>query len=139
MCQIIQIGTIMTDDNIPSFDAETAEFFTRLFQDTMTGIAAQFADKVAQLEETVESLEKQIATLVLGYGEQAVFMEALVAQLAFASDEARKTFQEDVSRARREMLEVMNNASKGFVGEQDEKLASALADVVEQQLSDTES
>lgn len=129
----------MTDENIPDFDAQTAEFFTRLFQDTMNGVYAQIIDRINKIEENVTAFEKQIATLVLGYGEQAVFMEALVAQLAFASDEARKQFQDDVSRARKDMLEVMNNASKGFVAEQDEGLASALADVVEQQLSDADS
>lgn len=127
----------MTENNIPEFDAKTAEFFTKLFQDTMNGVYAQIVDRINTLEETVAGFEKQIATLVLGYGEQAVFMEALVAQLAFASDEARKQFQDDVSRARKDMLEVMNNASKGFVAEQDEGLASAIADMVEQQLSDT--
>lgn len=129
----------MTDNNIPDFDAKTAEFFTKLFQDTMSGVYAQIIDRINVLEESVEAYEKQIATLVLGYGEQAVFMEALVAQLAFASEEARRQFQDDVSRARKDMLEVMNSASKGFVAEQDEGLASALADVVEQQLSDTDS
>lgn len=129
----------MTDNNIPDFDAKTAEFFTKLFQDTMNGVYAQIIDRINTLEESVAGFEKQIATLVLGYGEQAVFMEALVAQLAFASEEARRQFQDDVSRARKDMLEVMNSASKGFMAEQDEGLATAIADMVEQQLSDTDS
>lgn len=129
----------MTDNNIPQLDQMTIEFITRLFQDTLKGIHAQVEDRIQKLEETVESLEKQIATLVLGYGEQAVFMEALVAQLAFASDEARKAFQQDVTQARKDMLEVMNGASKGFMAEQDPDLAAALADVVEAESSRSDS
>lgn len=125
------------NDSIPELDAITAEFFTKLFQDTLNGLTAQVFEKIVKLEEQVEGFEKQIATLVLGYGEQAVFMEALVAQLAFATDEARKTFQEDVSRARKDMLEVMQSASKGFMAEQDPDLAAAIADMAESELSDT--
>jgi hypothetical protein len=125
------------NDSIPELDAITAEFFTKLFQDTLNGLTAQVFEKIVKLEEQVEGIEKQIATLVLGYGEQAVFMEALVAQLAFATDEARKTFQEDVSRARKDMLEVMQSASKGFMAEQDPNLAAAIADMAESELSDT--
>lgn len=125
------------NDSIPELDAITAEFFTKLFQDTLNGLTAQVFEKIVKLEEQVEGIEKQIATLVLGYGEQAVFMEALVAQLAFATDEARKTFQEDVSRARKDMLEVMQSASKGFMAEQDPSLAAAIADMAESELSDT--
>ena len=125
----------MTDTNIPELDPATAEFFTRLFQDTINGLAAQVVDRIQKLEEDIEAMEKRVATLVLGYGEQAVFMEALVAQLAFASNEARQQFQEDVSRARKQMLEVMDSASKGFLAEQDEDLAAAIADVVSEQSS----
>jgi hypothetical protein len=126
------------NEAIPELDAITAEFFTKLFQDTLQGLNAQVLEKIVKLEEQVEGFEKQIATLVLGYGEQAVFMEALVAQLAFATDEARRTFQEDVSRARKDMLEVMQSASKGFMAEQDPDLAAAIADMAESELSDAD-
>jgi hypothetical protein len=129
----------MTDENkIPDFDTATAEFFTKLFQDTLTGMTSQVIDRVNRIEESVEALEKQIATLVIGYGEQAVFMEALVAQLAFSTDEARQKFQEDVSRARKSMLEVMNDASKGFMAESSEGLATAITDLVESELFSTD-
>lgn len=122
---------------IPDFDNATAEFFVKLFQDTMQGAVAQFVDRIMKLEETVEGFEKQIATLVLGYGEQAVFMEALVAQLAFATDEARKKFQEDVSKARKDMLEVMHSASKGILADEDPNLAANIAAMAEEKLTDT--
>lgn len=127
------------ENNIPQLDNLTVEFITRLFQDTLKGIHAQLEDRVSSLEQSIENFEKQIATLVLGYGEQAVFMEALVAQLAFSTEEARRQFQQDVTEARKNMLEVMNAASKGFLGEQDENLAAALTDLVESELSDSDS
>lgn len=122
---------------IPDFDNATAEFFVKLFQDTMQGAVAQFVDRIVKLEEAVEGFEKQIATLVLGYGEQAVFMEALVAQLAFSTDEARKKFQEDVSKARKDMLEVMHSASKGILADEDPNLAANIAAMAEEKLTDT--
>lgn len=128
----------MSEENIPNFDAATAEFFSRLFKDSIQGIAAQLVERMNKLEEQVEAFDKQIATLVLGYGEQAVFMEALVAQLAFATDAARKQFQEDISRARKDMLEVMQNASKGLLADEDPGLASALADMAESKLADSD-
>jgi len=123
----------------PSIDEATAEFITKLFQQVAEGIYAQLADKVATLEQSVESMEKQIATLVVGYGEQAVFMEALVAQIAFASNEARSQFYEDIKNGRKEMLEVMQNASKTILADTDPNIAAAVADVASTKLSNSDS
>ena len=123
----------------PSLDEATAEFITKLFQQVAEGIYAQLADKVATLEQSVESMEKQIATLVVGYGEQAVFMEALVAQIAFASNEARSQFYEDIKNGRKEMLEVMQNASKTILADTDPNIAAAVADVANTKLSNSDS
>ena len=120
-------------------DAATAEFITKLFQDVAQGIYTQLVEKVSTLEQSVESMEKQIATLVVGYGEQAVFMEALVAQIAFASNEARSQFYEDVKNGRKEMLEVMQSASKTILADTDPNLATAVADVANAKLSDSDS
>lgn len=138
MFRITQIGIKMTNDNQSTYDAFTAEFFTKLFQDTMAGVQAQLIERVVSVEESIEKIEKQLATLILGYGEQAVFMEALVAQMAFATEEARKTFQNDVTSARKQMLEVMQGAAKGFMADEDPDLAAALADMVDSELSDTD-
>ena len=137
MCLIIQIGMKMTDDSAPYIDPNTADFFMTLFKDLLNGLSAQLVDRIQKLEKSVESIEKQIATLVLGYGEQAVFMEALVGQLAFATEDQRKVFQKSITEGRKQMLGVMNDASKGFMAEQDPNLATAIADMVESELSDT--
>ena len=121
-------------EQIPTLDSVTAEFITNLFKDVMTGIYAQTEDRLKNIEKSVEALEKQIATLVLGYGEQAVFMEALVAQIAYSTDEAREAFHNDVSKARKEMLEVMQSASKGILADEDQNIATAIADLAESKL-----
>lgn len=128
-----------SENSIPNLDELTVDFITNLFKNIIEGTLTNFEAKILQIEKTVESLEKQLATLILGYGEQAVFMEALVAQLAFASDEARSAFQKNVAEARKEMLEVMQNASKGLLADQSENFTTALTDMAESKLSDSDS
>lgn len=118
-------------------DQSSVEFVVKIFQDSFAGVIAQHEQKLAELETALENAEKQIATLVLGYGEQAVFMEALVAQMAFAGDEERKAFQENLAQARKQMLEVMQDASNTIVDDDDQRIASAIADMAEQKLSDS--
>jgi uncharacterized protein (DUF2164 family) len=128
----------MTDSN-EHLDQHTAEFLTNFFQQVITGLAAQVEDRLKVLEESVESMEKQIATLILSYGEQAVFTEALVGQMAFATDEARKAFHQSLQDSRKQMFEVMQNASKGFLADENPGVASAVTDLAAEKLSDTDS
>jgi small-conductance mechanosensitive channel len=93
-------------------------------------IAENSSQKFHELDTKIEAIEKQIATLVVGFGEQAVFLEALLAQIAFATEEQQKAFQKNVNESRREMLKVMQDGSKTLVAKQDERLASAIDDVV---------
>ena len=127
----------MTDNN-EHLDQHTAEFMTKFFQDIIGGLASQVEDRLKTLETSVEAIEKQIATLIISYGEQAVFIEALVGQMAFASDEARKSFHDTLSSTRKQMLEVMQNASKGFLADENPNLATALTDLASEKLSDTD-
>ena len=90
----------------------------------------------SDLNNRVESLEKQMATLVLAYGEQAVFMEALIAQLAFASDEAQQSFHETLKEARKSMLEVMKDGGQNVVAPSDPILGQAIVDMASEKLSD---
>ena len=93
-------------------------------------------ERFSELDSKIEAMEKQIATLVIGFGEQAVFLEALLAQIAFATEEEQKAFQTNVNQARREMLKVMQDGSKTLVAGEDERLASAIDDVVKSKSSD---
>ena len=126
----------MSDNNV-SLDQNTIEFLTNFYGDLVKGIIVKFEDRINSIEKSIESIEKQVATLVLGYGEQAVFMEALVAQMAFATDDARKTFHQDLANARKQMLEVMQDASRGFLADEDQNLATAITDLVAEKLSDS--
>lgn len=125
----------MSEKEIPDLDQNTVDFVLNFFKDTIDGIKSQFEDRIVQLSKDVEAIEKQIASLVVAYGEQAVFMEALVAQIAFASDEQREMFNKDVSEARKQMLDVMKNASEGFLADDDPQLAAAISGLVDEQSS----
>ena len=107
----------------------------RYIEDIFISFSRLTDSKFDDLDKKIESLEKQIATLVVGFGEQAVFLEALLAQLSFASEEQQKAFQDNVSHARREMLKVMKDGSETLVASEDERLASALSDVVDSKSS----
>jgi hypothetical protein len=131
----------MSDDNITSDNInDTASdsdgsVLKRYIEDIFISFSRLTDSKFAEFDKKIESLEKQIATLVVGFGEQAVFLEALLAQLSFASDEQQKAFQENVSTARREMLKVMKDGSQTLVASEDERLASAINDVVDSKSS----
>lgn len=126
-------------DEKEHLDQHTAEFMTKFFQDVIGGLASQVEDRLAVLETSIEAIDKQIATLIISYGEQAVFTEALMGQMAFATDEARKAFHEALSQSRKHMLEVMQNASKGIMVDDNPGVASALTDLASEKLSDTNS
>jgi hypothetical protein len=132
----------MSDDNITSdnLNGSPADSdgpaLKRYIEDIFVSFSRLTDSKFADFDKKIESLEKQIATLVVGFGEQAVFLEALLAQLSFASEEQQKAFQENVSTARREMLKVMKDGSETLVAREDERLASAISDVVDSKSSD---
>ena len=129
---------MLDKDPIPELDISTVEFLTQLFQDSIVLIKSDFDLRIEKIEKVIESIEKQIATLVVGYGEQAVFMEALIGQLVFATDEERKNFNTNLSQARKDMLEVMAYASKDILATDNQGLATALGDMAEEQLLNTE-
>jgi len=105
--------------------------------DNMLNVLAKEVTSVQKdIEQRVEAVEKQIATLVLAYGEQAVFMEALIGQIAFSTVEAQKSFRDTLKEARKSMLEVMQDGTQSFVADGDKKIGQAIADVVAEKLSD---
>lgn len=90
----------------------------------------------SDLDNRIESLEKQMATLVLAYGEQAVFMEALISQISFASEQAQKSFHETLKEARKSMLEVMKDGAENLVAPSDPILGQAIVNMASEKLSD---
>jgi hypothetical protein len=129
------------DNNSDATDAFSSslsiEGLKSYFEEVIIALSAKTDESIKEIDAKIESMEKQIATLVIGFGEQAVFLEALLAQISFATEDQQRTFQENVNNARREMLKVMQDGSKTLVAEQDERLASAIDDVVESKLSDS--
>ena len=106
-------------------------------EDLLIALANRFESRLQECEKLVETLEKQLAQLIVGYGEQAVFMEALIAQINFASSEAQKAFTANVSENRRKMFQVMKEGAPGILGSENEDLASAITNLADQKLSDT--
>jgi len=132
----------MSHDNVTSNNSDDTASgsdgaeLKRYIEDIFISFSRLTDSKFAEFDKKLESLEKQIATLVVGFGEQAVFLEALLAQLSFASDEEQKAFQQNVATARREMFKVMKDGSETLVAREDERLASAITDVVDSKSSD---
>jgi hypothetical protein len=105
-------------------------------EDLFVSFSSVMNERFQDIEEKVESFEKQIATLVVGFGEQAVFLEALLSQLAFATEEEQRAFQQSVNESRKQMLKVMQDGSETLVASENEGLASAIDDVVNSKSSD---
>lgn len=125
----------MTQEPIPDLDKDTAEFFINLTKELVAGTISKLDSKISDIESSIESLEKQLATLIVGYGEQAAFIEALTGQIAFASDEARKSFHDTLQKTRNQMLQVMKNESEHFLGDENPRLATTISDMAESELS----
>lgn len=106
-------------------------------QEIIFHMSNKIQGRLEELEKAVEDIEKQIATLVIGYGEQAIFMEALIAQINFASPEAQKAFTANVSENRKKMFQIMKEGAPGILGPENKDLATAITDLADQKLSDS--
>jgi hypothetical protein len=125
----------MTENSIPDLDKDTAEFFINLTKDLFAGTISRLDSKISELDSSIESIEKQLATLIVGYGEQAAFIEALTGQIAFASEDARTAFHDTLQKTRNQMLQVMKNESEYFLGDESPRLATTISDLAESELS----
>jgi hypothetical protein len=81
-----------------------------------TEVNAAFAqrDKVlVEYEEELESIRKQIATLLIAYGESSVAMEVTLDSIfKFGTDEQREYIAEQIKIKRQTMLELLNDAGE---------------------------
>jgi len=124
----------MSDDN--SIEKDDV---VKLIQDIIVGVNAQYQVRFKELEDRLDKFEQQIATLVLAYGETSVFVETLVAQLAFASEEEQKNFTTNLAENRKTMLEVMQNAANSVVASESPIAGSTISNLAEQKLSEANS
>jgi hypothetical protein len=111
----------------------------QLVNELIIAVAAKFDSKIEEIQNLMESYEKQVATLVIGFGEQAVFLEALLGQIQFGTEEAQKNFHETLSTSRKQMLQVMKEGARDLVASDNERLASAIEDLAEAKSSDPSS
>lgn len=127
-------NNINNDDDITSiFNIDQLKNYVETI---IVSVVETLSTRLHEVDKKIEGFEKQIATLVIGFGEQAVFLEALLAQLSFSTEEEQKTFQNNVNSARKEMLKVMKDGSQTLVARENEDLASAIEDVVNSKSSD---
>ena len=112
--------------------------FKKIIEDIIVATNTQNQIRFTEFEQKIEKVEQQLATLVLAYGETAVFLEALVGQIAFASTEAQKSFHDNLSQSRKSMLEVMQGAADGFLGNENPIAGATISDLVEKKLSETD-
>jgi hypothetical protein len=118
-------------------DIDSLSLLRKDMENLFVLMSDRFEARLQEVESAIEDVEKQVATLVIGYGEQAVFMEALIAQLAFSSPEAQKAFTANVSENRKKMFEAMKEGAPGILGPENEDLASAITNLADQKLSDS--
>lgn len=125
----------MSEDNINITDSDN-QIFQDQVRDVLLALASKMEERLSEYEQRLEALDKQIATLVIGFGEQAVFMDALIGNLSFATSEAQDAFHKSVADARRQMLEIMKEGADGLLASSDPDLASAIINMADEKLSD---
>jgi len=118
------------------FTSVTLEEMQKQVQDLLIAFAAKLESRFEDIEKSIEKIEEQIATLVLGFGEQAVNMEGLLAQLRFSSPESQKIFMDTIAESRKKMLEVMREGANDLLAGQNPKLASTIENLAAEKLLD---
>jgi polyhydroxyalkanoate synthesis regulator phasin len=123
----------MSDDKDASIDTE---YILNVIDKVLVSFENAIKDYHKVTNERIESLEKQLATLIIGYGEQAVFMEALIGQMSFATEDAQKFFHETLKNARTSMLEVMKNGARDILAPSSPVAGEAVINLASKKLSD---
>lgn len=121
----------MTDINNSIPEYTEIELLRKTINDLVLALASQFDNKIEALDKVMETYEKQIATLATGFAEQAVFIEALLGQLNFTTEESKKNFHNSIHEARKKMFNIMKEGADGIVANENPRLASAIEDVVD--------
>lgn len=67
-------------------------------------------------EKTIESLERQVAALAMGFADQGVLIEGLIAQLGYSDAERQEHFKKYVEERRAEILKFLQEATDVLPG-----------------------
>ena len=66
-----------------------------------------FQEELELFEKKLEAIEQQVATITVGFAEQAVLVEGLISQLEFETEERQIAFKDKVLATRDLMLETL--------------------------------
>jgi hypothetical protein len=125
----------MTEENIFE-EADSLDSLKSQLHELVIALAARVEERLQDLDKAIEKLEQQIATLILGFGEQAVNMEGLLAQVKFSTPDAQKEFMDTIAHSRKKMLETMKEGASGLLASESPGIASAIESMVDEKLSD---
>jgi len=75
------------DEDLLNKHIQDIDYKDQVEQVLMT-LASTLEGRLQEFEKYLENYEKQIATIVIGFGEQAVFKDSLIAKMAFSSEES---------------------------------------------------
>lgn len=92
-------------------------------------------ERMEIMERSIEAIEKQIATLSVAFGEQAVLIEALVGQIKYSDKGEREEFHNTIKEKREEMLGVMKQGAAALFGE-DSAVTAAMEELVSEDSAD---
>lgn len=103
----------MTEESqIPrSVSQEDLDLFYSKVDGSLRSHQRLFTEELELHSSKVEALEQQLATVTVGFAEQAVLLEALLFQLQYEDEERQKSFQEKVMELRTMMLETLEYTS----------------------------
>ena len=135
MNEPIEIKEVVFDhpDQIEKLKAEIRALPSQKDLDHVKNITSRYVEMIEQLinqrldlmDKTIESLERQLATLAVAFGEQAVVLESLVGQLQYASPEEREIFHNTIKEKRQDMIDALKEGADVFSGE-DPSIAAAV-------------
>ena len=99
----------MTDSS-PITQADLNHFYSKV-STTFESFERYFEEQIKLSETRIEAIDKQIATLVVGYAEQAIFIDALMSQIEDESKEKQDAFKAKVEQLRKTMMSVLDYTS----------------------------
>lgn len=85
------------------------ESLRKTINDLVIALAAQFDNKLAVFEKSLEQQEKQMAMLAQAVGEQIVLLEAFLLTLNFKTEEEQKQFHDAYSSVRNKMYNILKD------------------------------
>lgn len=94
-----------------SISQEDLDLFYSKVDGSLRSHQRLFTEELELHSSKVEALEQQLATVTVGFAEQAVLLEALLFQLQYEDEERQKSFQEKVMELRTMMLETLEYTS----------------------------